>query len=155
MSHLSKNTAIVGIIVILIIVVGFWYVNNQSRKQQPKEGTTTTVVSTPPPANATKTEATTGSTAMVAKEFIVQSNGLNFTPNQLRVKVGDKLKVTYQNNKGTHTFTIDELKVKTKLLNAGQKETVEFVADKAGSFEYYCSVPGHKDAGMKGTLIVE
>ena len=24
-----------------------------------------------------------------------------------------------------------------------------------GTYEYYCNVPGHKEAGMVGTLIVE
>ncbi|MDQ6868736.1 MAG: plastocyanin/azurin family copper-binding protein [Pseudomonadota bacterium] len=26
--------------------------------------------------------------------------------------------------------------------------------DKAGEYEYICDLPGHPDAGMKGTLIV-
>jgi uncharacterized cupredoxin-like copper-binding protein len=26
---------------------------------------------------------------------------------------------------------------------------------KAGSYEFYCSVPGHEQAGMKGTLTVK
>ena len=29
-----------------------------------------------------------------------------------------------------------------------------FVRLKAGKYNYYCSVPGHEDAGMHGTLIV-
>jgi plastocyanin len=29
-----------------------------------------------------------------------------------------------------------------------------FVTLKAGRYNYYCSVPGHEDAGMHGTLIV-
>ncbi|MFN2312139.1 MAG: plastocyanin/azurin family copper-binding protein, partial [Spirochaetia bacterium] len=33
-------------------------------------------------------------------------------------------------------------------------QTVEFVADRAGSFEFYCSVPGHRQAGMYGTFVV-
>ena len=29
-----------------------------------------------------------------------------------------------------------------------------FVTLKAGKYNFYCSVPGHEDAGMRGTLIV-
>ena len=29
-----------------------------------------------------------------------------------------------------------------------------FVTLKAGTYTYYCSVPGHEDGGMHGTLIV-
>jgi plastocyanin len=32
--------------------------------------------------------------------------------------------------------------------------TTVFVTLKAGKYNFYCSVPGHEDAGMHGTLIV-
>ncbi len=32
--------------------------------------------------------------------------------------------------------------------------TTFFVTLKAGSYNFYCSVPGHEDAGMHGTLVV-
>ena len=38
---------------------------------------------------------------------------------------------------------------------APYEEVLEFTADKAGSFEYYCSVGEHKAMGMVGTLKVE
>jgi plastocyanin len=41
-----------------------------------------------------------------------------------------------------------------KQVSDGGKSTVQ--ADlKAGSYEFYCSVPGHEQAGMKGTLTVK
>lgn len=91
------------------------------------------------------------------KEFTIESKGLNFTPNEIRVNVGDTVRITYINTLGTHDWGIDEFNVRTQLISAGEQDTVEFVADQAGTFdfEYYCSVPGHREAGMKGTLIVE
>jgi uncharacterized cupredoxin-like copper-binding protein len=35
----------------------------------------------------------------------------------------------------------------------GQRATIDFTP-KAGSFEFYCSVAGHREAGMRGTLQV-
>ncbi|HEY8644709.1 MAG TPA: plastocyanin/azurin family copper-binding protein [Gaiellaceae bacterium] len=32
--------------------------------------------------------------------------------------------------------------------------TTMFVTLKAGKYNFYCSVPGHEDAGMHGTLVV-
>jgi len=32
---------------------------------------------------------------------------------------------------------------------------IEFTADKVGEFEYYCSMPGHRQAGQFGKLIVK
>jgi plastocyanin len=56
---------------------------------------------------------------------------------------------------GTHDFKIDEFNVATNQIPAGSSEIVEFVADKSGSFEYYCSVGRHREMGMKGTLVVQ
>ncbi len=39
--------------------------------------------------------------------------------------------------------------------NAGQTAEVTFVPGQAGEFTFYCSVPGHRQAGMEGRLIVE
>jgi nitrite reductase (NO-forming) len=51
-----------------------------------------------------------------------------------------------------HDFTIDELDVQLVL---GPNETVEgsFEAD-SGDYVFYCSIPGHREAGMEGTLSV-
>jgi plastocyanin len=38
---------------------------------------------------------------------------------------------------------------------SGGKTSKLIVALKAGSYEFYCSVPGHEQAGMKGTLTVK
>jgi len=44
--------------------------------------------------------------------------------------------------------------VKSDLLNGGDSTTVT-VNLPAGTYTFYCSVPGHKEAGMTGTLVVE
>lgn len=58
-------------------------------------------------------------------------------------------------NKGLsqHSFVIDELGVESPLYNGGESGSVTINAP-AGEYEYYCSVPGHKEAGMVGTLTV-
>ncbi len=53
----------------------------------------------------------------------------------------------------SHTFTIDELGINISV-GAGLTVTREFKVDKAGTFAFYCAVPGHRDAGMEGTLEV-
>ncbi len=50
-----------------------------------------------------------------------------------------------------HNFNIDEFGVHTKDLGYFASDTATFVADKAGTFEYYCSI--HPE--MKGTITVE
>ena len=87
-------------------------------------------------------------------EIEVTSSGLRFTPTEIRVNVGDTVRITYRNGGGRHDWVIDEFDAATPLLNAGQSATVEFVADQAGTFEYYCGVPGHRAGGMVGQLVV-
>jgi plastocyanin len=54
-----------------------------------------------------------------------------------------------------HDLRIDEFNAKTSVIQGGQTQTIEFIADKTGSFEYYCSVGTHRQMGMRGTLTVK
>lgn len=88
------------------------------------------------------------------KTFTVTGENFSFEPSTLTVKKGDTVRVVFKNEDGFHDFVIDELNVATKQIQGGSEETVEFVADKVGTFEYYCSVGKHRDMGMKGILTV-
>ncbi len=54
-----------------------------------------------------------------------------------------------------HDWVVDEFDAKIAQVAAGKTTSVEFVADKTGTFEYYCSVGKHRQNGMVGKLIVE
>jgi len=87
----------------------------------------------------------------------VELSGHNFafSQNEIRVKKGDRVKIVFSSTDGFHDWVIDEFSASTERVNTGGNTGVEFVADKAGSFEYYCSVGSHRQLGMVGTLIVE
>lgn len=89
------------------------------------------------------------------KSFVVEAKNFSFSPATITVKKGDTVSLTLKNMGGTHNLKIDEYEVTTQKINDGQEDTVVFVADKTGSFEYYCSVGNHRSLGVKGTLIVE
>ena len=72
----------------------------------------------------------------------------------LKVKVGDTVKIIFTSTDGFHDWVVTEYAA-TQKVKAGETATVEFVADKAGTFEYFCSVGSHRAKGMKGKLIVE
>lgn len=89
------------------------------------------------------------------KSFTVTGQNFSFIPSTLSVRKGDTVKITFKMASGTsHDFVIDEFSVRTNRLEVGDSQTVTFVADKSGSFEYYCSVGQHRVMGMKGTLTV-
>lgn len=94
-------------------------------------------------------------TQVSAKEFTVVGTPFKFDPAEIRVKQGDKLRITFKNEMGMHNLTIKDLNVATKTIQKGEQDMVEFTADKTGTFEYFCSVDAHKDKGMVGSLVVE
>jgi uncharacterized cupredoxin-like copper-binding protein len=77
-----------------------------------------------------------------------------FSVKEMSVKKGDLVRIKVTNTKGSHDFKLDEFNVFSETpLN--ETVTIEFVADKAGEFVYYCSKPGHREGGHFGTLKVE
>lgn len=76
----------------------------------------------------------------------------------IHVKQGDLVKLTLTNTEYVqHDFVIDELGVHSPHLAPGLDSTVSFafLATEVGEFAYYCSIPGHRETGMEGILIVE
>jgi len=91
----------------------------------------------------------------VVKEFTLDAFKFGFSLKELRVKKGDKVKITLTNSDGLHDWAIDEFSAATERIGEGATATVEFVANTVGTFEYYCSVGNHRARGMVGSLIVE
>lgn len=89
------------------------------------------------------------------KTFNLTAKNFTFSQKEIRVKKGDKVIINLESTDGFHDLVIDEFGARTEQINTGGKTSVEFVADKAGIFEYYCSVGTHRAMGMKGLLIVE
>lgn len=90
-----------------------------------------------------------------AKEIVVEGSNYKFVPNKITVKKGEKTRIVFKNTDGMHDFRVDELNISTAVIRSGEEDFVEFTADKAGQYEFYCSVDGHRQMGMKGTLVVE
>lgn len=114
--------------------------------------TTATPGSSPsasPSASPGASPAAGGNTATVYGEDI------KFDPKEFTIAANTDVKVTFT-NKGVlqHNFSMDNPKVATKTINGGESDTVTINA-KPGTYQYYCSVPGHKEAGMVGTLTVK
>jgi nitrite reductase (NO-forming) len=74
----------------------------------------------------------------------------------LMVEPGQVVSITVVNGVAVeHDLQIDELGVASGSINEiGQEVTVTFKADEAGRYAYFCSIPGHRVAGMEGLLQV-
>jgi plastocyanin len=89
--------------------------------------------------------------------FNITAGSFYFTPNEIRVKQGDKVKIVLTNVLGTHDFVLEAFNVRTKITKNGENDAIEFTADKKGAFEFYCSVGNgyHRMKGQIGVLLVE
>ena len=77
-----------------------------------------------------------------------------FSPNEITVNKGDLVRIKITVTKGVHDFKIDEFNVYADTKELNKEYVVEFTADKAGEFIYYCTKTGHRAAGHWGTLKV-
>src|SRR5699024_1343039 len=90
-----------------------------------------------------------------AEEIDVQAMDIMYDITEIRIPADTDVTINIENvGVLEHDFNIDELDVHSEMLAAGESDSV-VVNSAAGEYEYYCSVAGHRQAGMVGTLIVE
>lgn len=155
---MNKNL-ITGAVVVVILLVGGWFLLGSkmmtSQTNTPEEAAPSGLPVASVVIPAVIMESTGSSLAEGAKEFTVTGSNFKFDTSEIRVKEGDTVKITFKNAGGTHDFVIDEFDVAAKQASGPSEEVLEFVADKAGTYEFYCSVGKHRAMGMKGKFIVE
>jgi plastocyanin len=159
-----NNNHLFAIIALIAILAGGYYLVNS------KPNTTTetpvvvetvreTVTNTEEPA--TESTETTDSTEMSidtsenAVSFNVVGTNHAFDVKNITVKKGQTVTINFANGDGMHDWVLDEFEgARTPVIKTGEKSSITFVADTAGTFEYYCSVGNHRARGMVGTFVV-
>ncbi len=90
--------------------------------------------------------------------FEADPNGeLAYTTTEASAKAG-KVTIDFKNPQSlTHDVAIEDSSGKEvgKTELVGEGETSTTVDLKPGTYTYYCTVPGHREAGMEGTLTVK
>jgi nitrite reductase (NO-forming) len=74
----------------------------------------------------------------------------------LMVHEGEIVQINLINGEGAeHDVVVDQYAARTNLvLGLGASSALSFTADKVGEFVYFCSVAGHREAGMEGRIEV-
>ena len=88
------------------------------------------------------------------RTFAITARNYAFTPNRIEMTKDDLVSLTIEGADQVHSFAIDEFRI-AKRIAPGTTVTIEFRADRAGSFNYYCNIAA--DSGckaMRGTLVV-
>lgn len=119
---------------------------------------TTTAVSTTTITTAAISTTTTGATTTTqasVKEFSITASQWKFEPNEITVKEGDTVILHATSIDVEHGISIPTFNV-NKRIEAGKTVDVQFVADKKGTYTFFCSVfCGSGHSGMNGKLIVQ
>ena len=88
-------------------------------------------------------------------EIQVTLRKYEFSPGSLRVRKGEQVRLIMAAVDHDHGFKLDDFDINQKIPK-GTTVVVEFIADKAGTFQFRCSsVCGLGHRNMKGTLVVE
>lgn len=81
----------------------------------------------------------------------VASLDISFDPAEFTVPADTDVMVSLPNEGALpHNFSIDELGIDVDIATGAAEETT--INAPAAEYEYYCNVPGHKEAGMVGTM---
>ena len=139
---------LIGVLVLAGAGIWLWSRGN-SQNGQPLTSTS------PQPSSNASPENQPGVSPSNVKEFTLEASNYKYSLAEMRVKKGDIVRVTIKAIEGGHDFQLDEFAASSRILQAGEQETIQFSADRTGIFEYYCSIGNHRAMGMKGKLIVE
>jgi uncharacterized cupredoxin-like copper-binding protein len=98
--------------------------------------------------------AKSSGTVAGARTVEVSAKSFEFTPKEITVKAGEPVTIALKAQDILHDFTIDNPKVHVAA-SPGETGTGGLMIDKPGRYTFYCSVAGHRAAGMEGTVVVE
>lgn len=129
------NKTVTITLIVLVATAGIWFF---TRGEQ----------AAPTTANPEPTAA--------ESDVVIDVKGVDFafdTP-EITVTEGDVVTINFESTEGFHDWVVDEFRAGTRQVRPGTPTSVTFTADKAGTYEYYCSVGSHRAMGMIGTLTV-
>jgi plastocyanin len=106
-------------------------------------------------SSASNSSSTTSTTSIPpgTRVIAITARSFSFDPDVITVSAGEPVAIRFFAVDAFHTFTIQG-KGTIVSANASQTRTGIFRLDQPGTYTFYCSVPGHRAAGMVGTIIV-
>lgn len=133
--------------IILLLVLSIFLVN-ACTQQKPVESPKDLVgQGTPVP----QVSASSGA----VKEIKITAKQFQFEPSTIEVNKGDKVRLIVTSIDVPHGISIPEYSINERL-DPGKPKTIEFTADKQGTFTAFCSVfCGSGHSNMKGKIVVK
>ena len=91
-----------------------------------------------------------------AQDVTVTATEMAFSPATVEVPAGQPVRLTLKNNGAVEHNWQAQVGTETILVTARPRQSASttFTPQTPGTYKVICSVPGHEQAGMVGTLIV-
>ena len=94
-------------------------------------------------------------TAVSPHTLHITSEAMRFGQEALQLKAGQEITLLLDNHDlYGHSFDVDELDLHIEMPPNGRTQFT-FTPTQSGTYTIYCAVPGHREAGMVSTLVVE
>jgi len=90
-----------------------------------------------------------------ATETRVEAIDFAFVPAELRLQAGEPVNIVLESTQGGHNLAVDAVGFRLPIVDEGETTRGALTIDEPGTYEFICSVPGHLEAGMRGTIVVE
>lgn len=154
-----------------IVLVGYFYFGNQLNKES--------VFSKESPTHENHSQITTDNKDEQLNPITIQVNPSNFSysPSKINLSKNKKVLLTFTNHDSVeHDIVIVKMPTlpNTDQENSSshgshdshgdglhlhasphEEENISFTPTETGTYEFYCSLPGHRENGMVGIIIVE
>lgn len=94
-----------------------------------------------------------GGTAVAAGPVPVALSEFEISPGTISVPKGGSITVT-NNGSVAHNVSVTGTALKSADVNGGESTTLDLSTLEPGTYELFCAISGHKEAGMTATLII-
>jgi uncharacterized cupredoxin-like copper-binding protein/mono/diheme cytochrome c family protein len=142
-----KDAGMVGTLTVKLGAAGGAAASPAASTGSPAAGAASPAAGRAPPPN--------GGQPAAAPPVTIKAADIKFEPKEAQIAASTDVTVMLPNEGALpHNFSIDELDISVDL-PAGEKDAKTTINAPAGTYEYYCDIPGHKEAGMVGTLTVK
>jgi uncharacterized cupredoxin-like copper-binding protein len=105
-------------------------------------------------ATPAATEAESPSDAASAEDVVVGMYDMYFEPDRITIPANTDVRFIFENRgQAPHNFAVNKQPISVDVEPGATAETVVNLPQ--GTYKFICNVPGHKQVGMNGTLVVK
>jgi plastocyanin len=83
----------------------------------------------------------------------VAASNFEFGPDTIRIDAKEEIALELHSEDGPHDLAVDGLG-RVADVGGGDSDTERLRIDRPGRYTFFCTLPGHRDGGMEGTIVV-